>query len=539
MLAVAILPLAAVGEVVLELQRNGLAEAEKELELAVVDAAAARVAADLDRSAASGARIATLFAAEDLPLDARIRMMKEVVGQTRSLAGASFFDADKHFIDAVVPAGTDDPFLHEPPNGPGFELTNGRLRWTTALAKPIEGFLTVTLAAGAIDEHLRDLSFARFGARDRVYLVDKTHHAIGGRPRTDELPVFAHGFREGATTEFGADLILTAEFVDDGVPKVATLRTLPKQEWAVIVERPTADAFAALERTRRALYAALLAVTLFVAAAALFVARRSLRPLGPLMELVRRYGKREFTARSEVRSGDELEELGASLETMADDISAGEAELAKRTRIEENLKRYLPAEAAEAAAKDGGALELSGAKKRVTVVFADVVAFTGFAEKTTPERAVAFLNELFTILSEVVFRHDGMVDKFIGDCIMAVFRGDDSSARALAAAEDMHSFVASNLPRWRAAYDFDVELGIGVAAGEVLLGNLGSETRMEYTAIGDAVNVAARLEGIARPRQTLATAEVKSACPDLRFNSLGAHALRGKEKAVEVFEVIS
>src|SRR5690606_16748405 len=99
-------------------------------------------------------------------------------------------------------------------------------------------------------------------------------------------------------------------------------------------------------------------------------------------------------------------------------------------------------------------------------------------------------------------------------------------------------FVESNLPRWREAYAFDVELGIGVSTGEVLLGNLGSSTRMEYTVIGDAVNVAARLEMLARPRQTLATREIVDACPEVAFASLGSHALRGKTRPVEVFEVV-
>jgi class 3 adenylate cyclase len=221
---------------------------------------------------------------------------------------------------------------------------------------------------------------------------------------------------------------------------------------------------------------------------------------------------------------------------MADDLSRSEVEIRERTRIETNLRRYLPAEAATAAAS--GALDLGGARRSATVVFADVVAFTGFAERTSPEQAVAFLNELFTILSEIVFRHRGMVDKFIGDCIMAVFLDEGASERALAAAEDMHSFVASNLPRWREVYDFRVELGIGVATGEVLIGNLGSTTRMEYTVVGDAVNIAARLESLARARQTLTTRAVVEACPEVTFASLGTHALRGKANAVEVFEVV-
>jgi class 3 adenylate cyclase len=536
-LAVAILPLAVLGAVVLELQRSGLARAEKELEAAVVDEAASQVAGDLDHVAEAGARVASLFGDEAIEADARLRLIQDVVAHTPSLGGVAFFDAEKRFVDAVVPTGKDDAFLHEPPSDVGFDLTKGRLRWTIAFTKPMPGFLTVTLAEGAIDARLRDLSLVRFGAAERVYLVDTSHRVLGGKNEKANLPIFE---QMQTPSSFNAELVMTTEFADRGRPKVATLRTMPKQSWALVVERPTAEAFAALERTRRALLVALGLFTLFVAITGLVVTRLSLRPLKPLMDLVGRYGRRDFSARSEVRSGDELQQLGNSLEKMADNIAASETEIAKRARIEENLKRYLPTEAAEAAAAGGeNGLDLGGAKREVTVVFADVVAFTGFAEKTSPEKAVAFLNELFTILSEIVFRHDGMVDKFLGDCIMAIFRGPDAAAQALNAAEDMHAFVSSNLPRWREAYSFDVELGIGVASGEVLIGNLGSSTRMEYTAIGDAVNVAARLEALARPRQTLTTAEVTRKCPDHRFTSLGQHALRGKQQAVEVFEVVS
>jgi class 3 adenylate cyclase len=332
-------------------------------------------------------------------------------------------------------------------------------------------------------------------------------------------------------------MILTTE-IDDAV---GTISTLPAQRWAVVVERPTDEAFRALGATRRVFLGALFAIGLLAVGFGSLVTRRVLDPIGALMGLVRRYGSRDFSARSGVTSGDELEELGAALEHMADDLAKSEREIEARVQLEANLKRYMPAEAANAATD----LELGGTRKLVTVVFADVVAFTGFAERASPERAVAFLNELFTILSEIVFRHQGMVDKFIGDCIMAVFqcgdstRGRDDIARALAAAEDMHVFVEANLPRWRRAYDFRVELGIGVATGEVLVGNLGSASRMEYTVIGDAVNVAARLEALARPRQTLTTRDVVDASSDATvFAPLGEHALRGRAAPVEVFEVI-
>jgi adenylate cyclase len=272
-------------------------------------------------------------------------------------------------------------------------------------------------------------------------------------------------------------------------------------------------------------------------------ARLALSPIGSLVRLIERYGRRDFAARSEVRSGDELEALGGSLESMADELAKSELEIARRARVEANLARYLPAEVM-ASAKVAERLELGGARRSVSVLFADVVAFTRFAERTSPERAAAFLNELFTLLSEIVFRHDGMVDKFIGDCVMAIFHGGDEdgsphASRALSAAEDMHRFVASSRARWQEVYELDVRLAIGVTTGDALVGNLGSASRMEYTAIGDTVNVAARLESLARPAQTLTTPAVVAACPDFEFASLGEHTIRGRESPLEVFEVVS
>jgi class 3 adenylate cyclase len=127
--------------------------------------------------------------------------------------------------------------------------------------------------------------------------------------------------------------------------------------------------------------------------------------------------------------------------------------------------------------------------------------------------------------------------------MMAVFGAPqvqaDHAARAVAAAEDMQRFVEAQAPAWKQEFGFDVSIGIGLNSGEAVVGNLGSEARMEYTVIGDVVNVAARLEAMARPGQILVTASVaEQAETGFRFRSLGAVEIRGKRLPVTILELM-
>jgi adenylate cyclase len=324
---------------------------------------------------------------------------------------------------------------------------------------------------------------------------------------------------------------------------VATLRTLPVRGWAVIVRRPVREAYAALTTARRGLVGAAVLFSLLALAVGLWLGRRNTAPVEHLVALTSAYAARDFAARSRVRTGDELETLGQAMEGMADSFQRSGDEILRRMRVEANLSRFLPAAVARSIWAGAAELRLGGERRDVTVLFADVVSFTPFAEASPPERVVVFLNQLFTTLSEVVFRHDGTVDKFIGDCVMAVFGApqaqDDHVARAVAAAEDMQRFVEAQSPAWRQEFGFDVRLGIGINTGEAVVGNLGSEARMEYTVIGDTVNVAARLEAMARPGQTLVTAEVAGKTGSgFRFGALGQFEIRGKRLPVSVMELL-
>jgi class 3 adenylate cyclase len=176
------------------------------------------------------------------------------------------------------------------------------------------------------------------------------------------------------------------------------------------------------------------------------------------------------------------------------------------------------------------------------VLFADVVAFTPLAESRSAEEVVSLLNELFSILTEIVFRHGGTVDKFIGDCIMAIWGAPvaqpDHAQRALAAAEDMMRFLETANERFREVYGIEIRLGIGVNSGEAIVGNIGSDKRMEYTVIGDVVNVAARLESIAAPNQLLvseATRRLAGVGFDLTL--VGEKNLTGRKNATTVYQL--
>ena len=188
----------------------------------------------------------------------------------------------------------------------------------------------------------------------------------------------------------------------------------------------------------------------------------------------------------------------------------------------------------------GGSLSRSGESRHISVLFSDIRGFTSLAENRTPQEVVSLLNRYFSLQVEVVFRHGGSLDKFIGDCIMAFWGAplDDPrhAQRAVAAALDM----AQNLQRFKLELgvqgdDFDV--GIGIHSGDAVVGLIGSEQRREYTAIGDTVNLASRIEGLTKGlSRILVSQETMRLCGrEFEFANFGAHTVKGREKAVELF----
>ncbi|MFN7133486.1 MAG: adenylate/guanylate cyclase domain-containing protein, partial [Myxococcales bacterium] len=185
--------------------------------------------------------------------------------------------------------------------------------------------------------------------------------------------------------------------------------------------------------------------------------------------------------------------------------------------------------------------KLGGERHSCTILFADLRGFTAIAERQTPEELQELLNGYFRIVIAAIARHGGFIDKFIGDKVMALFTAPAGPAESAAAAVRAASLIRAQLKEYAAALQVrgqpPLVAGIGINSGEVLLGNIGTEERMDFTAIGDAVNVADRLEGLARPGQILVGEASAALVKGVPLTSLGMRQVKGREAAIGVYEL--
>jgi adenylate cyclase len=187
-----------------------------------------------------------------------------------------------------------------------------------------------------------------------------------------------------------------------------------------------------------------------------------------------------------------------------------------------------------------GGLSRAGESRQITILFSDIRGFTTLSEKRTPQQVVELLNRYFTLQVEVVFRHGGSLDKFIGDCIMAFWGApldDPEHARhAVEAALEMAE-VLQRFKHELGEQDADFDVGIGIHSGPAVVGLIGSEQRREYTAIGDTVNLGSRIEGLTKGvSRILVSRETMDACGDaFDFKSYGSFKVKGREQEVELF----
>ena len=214
----------------------------------------------------------------------------------------------------------------------------------------------------------------------------------------------------------------------------------------------------------------------------------------------------------------------------------------RETVVLSNFQRYFAPDLVRQIAAQTEEVQLGGAKRRVVVLFSDIRDFTSISEKMSPDEIASLLTEYFTEMVEIVFEHGGTLDKFMGDAMMALWGAplarEDDADRATRAAMAMQQTLVRLNREWKGEGRPELSIGIGINAGEVFAGNIGSNRRLEYTVIGDAVNTASRLCSEAGPGEILVAEPLYVALGEPPpVSLLTPLPLRGKTQPVPVYRV--
>jgi adenylate cyclase len=206
--------------------------------------------------------------------------------------------------------------------------------------------------------------------------------------------------------------------------------------------------------------------------------------------------------------------------------------------------QYVPPELVDEMSKDPEAFSMEGESRELSVLFTDVRGFTTISEGLDPKELSRLMNEFLTPLTRIIYKYRGTIDKYMGDCIMAFWGAplnDPQHARnAVLAGLEMHRVLAELQPRFKENGWPPINIGVGVNSGRMSVGNMGSEIRLAYTVMGDAVNLASRLEGITKQYgvKMIVGEDTRAEVPDVVFRELDKVKVKGKEASVSIFEPI-
>jgi len=216
----------------------------------------------------------------------------------------------------------------------------------------------------------------------------------------------------------------------------------------------------------------------------------------------------------------------------------------ERRIIKDIFSRYLSEEVVSKLVENPNLVHLGGDKKEATIFFADIRGYTSFSEGKDPEYIVNVLNEYFSEAVEIIVKYRGFIDKFIGDCIMAAWgvplqTAEEDARQAVSCALEIQNAIKNPKRKFFRGEASDLRIGIGMHTGPLVAGNLGSSRRLDYTVIGDTVNIASRLEGVAGPDEIIITDRTKSYLNrSFKVVDLPPVKVKGKDETLKIYKVI-
>jgi len=324
---------------------------------------------------------------------------------------------------------------------------------------------------------------------------------------------------------------------EDGRPVVALSVRAPNVGWTVIAEQPVQEAF---ESIRAALWRSLILIAIGIAFAFVLAYWRACRMWGPIRQLedgVERIGMGQFDHRITIESGDELQQLAIRFNQMAEELGASQH---KSERIN-RLKQFLAPQVAELVEHSDQRL-LDAQRREVVAIFGDLRGFTAFTARAEPDAILAVLRQYYEAIGAVTARHEATLIRFAGDGVMVLVNAPVACAnpaqRGVRLAIDMQAAVQSLAGAWNAR-GCAMGFGVGIAMGPATVGTLGWHERLDYTAIGNVVNLASRLCDLADDAQILVDPVITGHVKDsIALASIGERAIKGYDRALEVFAVV-
>jgi adenylate cyclase len=256
--------------------------------------------------------------------------------------------------------------------------------------------------------------------------------------------------------------------------------------------------------------------------------------------------RKSYLALAQETMDDELKRL---LREIAQEEAHHEATLRSRLRLyqekhllRDTISRYVSPEMCEEILKNPDLLQLGGRRQEVTVLFADIRDFTAMSESLAPEAVVEVLNTYFTEMVDLVFRHRGALDKFVGDALMAVFGVPVPTPRAANRAVECALAMQRHLARLQQQGRTPIRgMRIGINSGEAIVGNIGSDKRMDFTVVGDVVNVAARLQELGKELDAdtlISEATRRQLEGEFHLLPEAAVVLRGRKEATAIYRLL-
>jgi class 3 adenylate cyclase len=320
---------------------------------------------------------------------------------------------------------------------------------------------------------------------------------------------------------------------------MAAMAPVPGVDWTVVVHQPVAEAFASIYAALWRTGGLLLGGAIFAGALAYWLAGRMTKPIRLLEDGAQRIGAGHFDHRIEIATGDELARLAARFNQMAGELAVSQ----ERSERINRLKRFLAPQVAELIDQAADGSVLDSQRVEVAVVFGDLRGFTAFSARAEPDTIMGVLGEYYDALGAVVARHGGTLTNFSGDGLMVLVNAPvpcpDPALQAVEMAVEMQSAAQALIARWRAR-GHALGFGVGLAMGPATVGRIGSESRLDYTAVGSVVNLASRLCSSAENGQVLVDSAV-AAMVDGRVPliALGSRALKGYDQPVAVYAIES